>query len=236
LWLCEFTFDVGQLYANVSYVDFVGLPVAISLENDAGEMKKVLGMPPDGLDKVCKGLQSQAHTDGMGWDKLIVNGPDGKPLRILSPNQGCVMDTNFLANYFEPYVDKVWERFTNEDITIDTGGAAGVLKGRVIGDKFVIGGEEFSKPTTKQIFSASGDPFQTGVNFRRDAIIPRLDAEFNRSTLMMHLDMFPGQPDQYYKNDVTNHYVSSPRVQSVMIISFACSAYHLRGTEMSTQM
>jgi Beta-1,3-glucanase len=127
------------------------------------------------------------------------------------------MDTSFLANYFEPYVDKVWERFANEDITIDTM-AAGVLKGRVIGDKFVIGGQEFSKPTTKQIFSASGDPFQTGVNSTRDAIIPRLDAEFNRSTLMMHIDIFPGQPDQYYKNHVTNHYVSSPRVRSVMII------------------
>lgn len=179
--------------------------MAISLETEGGEVKRVLGMPPEGLHKVCEGLKSQANADGQGWDKLIVKGQDDRPLRILSPNQGCVMDPNLLTNYFEPYVDKVWERFSSEDITIDTM-AAGVVKGRVHGDKLRFDDQEFSKPTTRDIFSAAGGPFQTGADFKRNAIIPRLNAEFNRATLLTNADTFPAQPDQYYKHDVTNHY------------------------------
>ena len=44
-----------------------------------------------------------------------------------------------------------------------------------------------------------------GPNFKRNAIIPRLNAEFHRSTYIT-ADKFPAQPDHYYKNDVTNHY------------------------------
>src|SRR5947209_1408892 len=40
---CEFTFNAAQLYANISYVDFVGVPVAIALTNEAGNTKKVAG-------------------------------------------------------------------------------------------------------------------------------------------------------------------------------------------------
>lgn len=162
-------------------------------------------MPADGLHKVCEGLKSQAQADSQGWDKLIVNGPDGKPLRILSPNQGCVMDPNLLANYFEPYVDKVWEKFSQQDMTLDTM-AAGVLHGRVQGDKLRFDDQEFSKPTTRDIFNASGGPFQTGSDFKRNAIVPRLNAEFNRSTFLTNSDSSPAQPDDYYKYNVTNHY------------------------------
>ena len=168
-------------------------------------MKQVLGMPADGLNKVCEGLQSQANADGQGWDKLIVKGQDGSPLRILSPNQGCVMDPQLLSNYFEPYVEEVFSKFSQQDMTIDTM-AAGVVTGRVQGDKLVFDGQEFAKPTTRDIFNASGGPFQTGPDFKRNAIIPRLNAEFNRSTFLTDTDSFPAQPDQYYKYHTTNHY------------------------------
>jgi hypothetical protein len=63
---CEFTFNNDQLYANVSYVDFVGLPVAIALHCGNGEHKKVLGIPADGIQQVCKGLEAQKQEDGQG--------------------------------------------------------------------------------------------------------------------------------------------------------------------------
>lgn len=202
---CEFTYNNDQLYANISYVDFVGLPCAISLETAGGETKNVLGMPPDGMQKICEGLEAQAKADGQGWNKLIVKGQDGKPLRILSPNQGCVMDPNLLSNYFEPYIDEVWKKFSKQDMTLDTM-AAGIVKGRVHGDKLRFDDQEFQKPTTRDIFNASGGPFQTGPDFKRNAIIPRLNAEFNRSTFLTDSDSYPAQPDSYYKHGVTNHY------------------------------
>ncbi|QDS74270.1 hypothetical protein FKW77_003301 [Venturia effusa] len=202
---CEFTFNNDQLYANISYVDFVGLPVAIALDCGNGEHKKVLGIPSDGISQICSGLEAQKQEDGHGWDKLIFRGKDGHPLRVLSPNQACVMDGALLHNYYEPYVDEVWKRFSTKDITIDTI-AAGVVKGRVKGDNLILDGQEFQKPTTRDIFNADGGPFRTGPDAKRNAIIPRLNAEFNRSTYICHDGVFPAHSDKYYKHPVTNHY------------------------------
>ena len=201
---CEFTFNADQLYANVSYVDFVGLPVAISLSNASGQTKSVLGMPPNGLDSVISGLEAQSSSDSQGWSSLVYIDPSGKPLRVLSPNQGGVMDPSLFTNYYEPYVSDVWSRFSSQDMTIDTQ-AAGVVKGRVSGDQLVLDGEAYGKPSTRDIFSASSGPFQTGPSAMRNATIPRLNAEFHRSTLL-NGDTFPAATDLYYKHPVTNHY------------------------------
>jgi hypothetical protein len=201
---CEFTFDAAQLYANITYVDFVGVPVAIALTNQAGHMKTVAGMRANGLETVCAGLESQSSADGVGWKELIVKDAQGRPLRALSPNQGCIMNPHLFANYYEPYVDKVWSRFQSTPMTIDTQ-AAGVLQGTVDGDRLVFGDQSFNKPSTRDIFNASSGPFQTGSDEKRNAIIPRLNAEFHRSTYLEG-DKFPAHPDQYYKHDITNHY------------------------------
>lgn len=164
-----------------------------------------MGIPSDGIQQICTGLEAQKQEDGHGWDKLIFKGKNGQPLRILSPNQACVMDGALLNNYYEPYVDEVWKRFSSQELTIDTM-AAGVVKGRVKRDKLVLDGLEFQKPTTRDIFNADGGPFQTGPDAKRNAIIPRLNAEFNRSTYMCHDGVFPARSDKYYKHPVTNHY------------------------------
>lgn len=201
---CEFTFNADQLYANISYVDFVGLPVSIELTNESGASKKVLGMPAGGLETVCKGLEAQSSSDGQGWGSLIVKDSEGGLLRALSPNQGCVMNPSLFNNYYEPYVQEVWSRFQSDQMTIDTQ-AAGVVHGKVEGDSLTLDDEGFSRPSTRDIFNASSGPFQTGPNAKRNAIIPRLNAEFNRSTYLV-ADTFPAHPDYYYKHQVTNHY------------------------------
>src|SRR5204863_4072339 len=44
LWgFCELTLNSEQLYANISYVDFVSIPVAMSLTNTSGVTKVVKG-------------------------------------------------------------------------------------------------------------------------------------------------------------------------------------------------
>jgi hypothetical protein len=201
----EFTFNNDQLYANISYVDFVGLPIAISLECGNGQCKKVLGIPSDGLAKISSGLQQQTKADGQGWEKLIIKGNDGKLLRILSPNQGCVIDPSLLKGYYEPYVDEVWKRFENQELVIDTM-TAGILHGKVSGNNFIFDGQPFHKPCTRDIFSASSGPFVTGPDAKRNAIIPRLNAELNRSTLLCNSPVFPAKSEEYYKHAVCNHY------------------------------
>lgn len=148
---CEFTLNNDQLFANISYVDFVPqIPIALRLENTAGHVQEVLGMPTDGLDRICDGLRQQAQKENMPWDKLIVQ-HEGKNLRALNSTHGNAVGANF-DGYYEPHVEEVWRKYSDQCCKVNTQAGPGVLEGRV-NDKgeFVIGNECFGKPSTADI-------------------------------------------------------------------------------------
>lgn len=205
---CEFTFNDAQLFANISYVDFVSVPVSLSLTNGAGHTQTVPGMSPNGFTTVVNELRAQASRDRRPWDQLI-HSHNGRPLRALSPNNLLVGNANAWGDYWDGYIQQVWSRFTNQDMIINTQAAAGNLRGRVVNGELTFpSAGSFSRPTAKDIFSCSTGPFATGPNPARNAVIPRLAAAFNRSTLLLAPDQFPNgsHPGDYYKNGVTNHY------------------------------
>ena len=68
---CEFTFADNSLYANISYVDFVSLSVAMTFTPTDGAEQKVLGLKSDGLQHIISGLQSQNLVDSTDWNKLV---------------------------------------------------------------------------------------------------------------------------------------------------------------------
>ena len=209
---CEFTFNAAQLFANISYVDFVSpVPIALTLVDTAGKTERVAGMPSNGLDKVCAGLVKQSATDGQGWKSLIVKSPQGRNLRALSPNNGIVMNRSLFSGYFRPYVERVWAKFGQGAIHVDTQAAPGKVSGRVSSGALTFGGGgSFRQPSTADIFSCSTGPFETGgASPERLAIIPRLAAGFNRSTLLRNSTTHPepsGTSKDYYKEPITNHY------------------------------
>ncbi|KAG9186227.1 hypothetical protein G6011_02783 [Alternaria panax] len=206
---CEFTYNDSQLFANISYVDFVSIPVALSLTNTQGKTQKVPGMGADGMRRVVEELRAQAQRDGRPWDKLIYEA-NGQPLRVLSPNNLLVGNADAWGNYWDGYVQAVWNKYRNEDMTINTQAAAGNLTGRVRGNELQLGqAGNFAAPSARDIFSCSTGPFATGSNPARNAVIPRLAAAFNRSILLnTHGNQFPNgsNPSQYYKDSTTNHY------------------------------
>ncbi|ORY18159.1 hypothetical protein BCR34DRAFT_554302 [Clohesyomyces aquaticus] len=205
---CEFTYNDAQLFANISYVDFVSVPVGIALTNAEGKSQSVPGMPASGFNSVIEQLRAQAQKDGRPWDKLIYE-HNGKPLRALSPNNLLVGNANVWGNYWDGYVDAVWNRFSSQDIIINTQAAAGNLRGRIYNNMLSLGeAGTFSRPNAADIFSCSTGPFATGSNQARNAVIPRLAAAFNRSTLLLGGDQFPNghSPQDYYKDATTNHY------------------------------
>ncbi|EME43212.1 glycoside hydrolase family 64 protein [Dothistroma septosporum NZE10] len=202
----EFTLNAEQLYANISYVDFVPrVPIAITLQQQSGEVQHVAGMAPDGLDRMAEGLSEQASKDGRPWDKLVVT-KDGHNLRILNATHGGAVGASF-DGYYEPYVDEVWERYkSGQKMRINTQAGPGVLEGRVDHNgKLKIGDEEFDKPNTADILGCNSGPFTTGPSPTRNAIIPRLAAAFVRSTLCQCED-HPSSPDTFYCQNPTNHY------------------------------
>ncbi|KAK3698631.1 hypothetical protein LTR37_016859 [Vermiconidia calcicola] len=212
---CEFTLNNDQLYANISYVDFVPrIPIAISLERANGEVEQVLGMAPEGFGKLVKDLKAQAEKDQRPWDKLIVH-QDGRNLRILNATHGNAVGANF-DGYFEKHIDEVWQKFSSgAKMRINTQAGPGVVEGHINRKgELVIGGEHFSKPNTADVLGCNSGPFTTGPNQTRNAIIPRLAAAMVRSSLL-EADDQPSRPDTFYKRNPTNHYARLVHVHNL---------------------
>ncbi|EWC44385.1 hypothetical protein DRE_01211 [Drechslerella stenobrocha 248] len=152
----EFTYNHDQLYANISYVDFVSFPIALALTTSTGVEKTVAGLCCGGAENIAAGLLAQQDRDNQRWGDLIVKDAAGELLRVLSPNQGMVLDPSLFVNYFD--------------------------------------------------HAASG-PFQTGPDAKKNAIIPRLNAEMNRSVIHCCEDEVPCRDrGRYHQHEVTNHY------------------------------
>lgn len=207
---CEFTFNAAELYINISYVDFVSLPIALQLENTSGVVTTVQGLPSSGLDTVCSNLTAQTATDGEGWSSLIVKAPStGANLRALSPNSGIVMDSTLFNGYYQSYVDQVWSKYTGSNLQINTQAEWGIVSGTVdtSTSKLTFGDAgSFAQPSAADIFSCSTGPFAVSTA-EMGNIAARLAAAFNRSTLLIN----SLQPDNevvstYYTNSITNHY------------------------------
>jgi hypothetical protein len=201
----EFTLNEAQLYANISYVDFVPrIPIAITLQTKEGGIQHVAGMNPDGIDRMADDLRKQSEQDGRPWDKLVVN-REGRNLRILNATHGGAVEASF-DGYFEPLVEEVWSKYRDCTCKINTQAGAGILEGQVHHNgRLKIGEEEFEKPSTADILGCNSGPFTTGASATRNAIIPRLAAAFVRSSLMECED-HPSQPHTFYTRDPTNHY------------------------------
>lgn len=199
---CELTYDASQLYGNITFVDFVSLPIAFSLATPQGT-QVVRGLPNGGLDTVCNALRNV----GGDWAKLIVNGPDGRPLRALNPNQGIVTDSSLFNGYLGSYIDAVWQHYASNDLTIDTQSSWGRVTGRVVNGALTFPGVgTFGKPTTAAVFNCSVAPFTTG-NDEMGNISARLAAALNRTTLLANPLQPTGEnPATFYQQPQTNHY------------------------------
>ena len=218
---CEFTFNSDQLYANISYVDFVSdVPIGLSLSTINSGTSTVRGLKPNGLNNIASALRAQHASDGQGWDKLIVM-HDNRILRVLSPNLGRVGNPSLFANYFEPYINQVWARYGSAPLHVDTQASWGIVSSQFRNNtlaftssrpaggngsqKPIVNPSAFGKPSTADIFSCSTGPFATGSNALTNTIIPRLAAAFNRSTLLK-TDSFPANQNLFFQEKITNHY------------------------------
>ncbi|HEY1919041.1 MAG TPA: glycoside hydrolase family 64 protein [Streptosporangiaceae bacterium] len=205
---CEFTYNSTQMYADISMVDFVCLPIALSLSVTGGAAQRVRGLPAGGVDKVCTALKAQARADGNPWGDLIVRS-GGKNLRALSPTNGMVYDPSLLTGYFDAYVNQVWSMYESATLTVDTQAQWGNVTGQVSGGVLTFDGVgSFSQPASADIFDCDSGPFSpAGMSAEMLAITPRLAAAFNRSTLLIDASQPDGEnPADYYASTVTNHY------------------------------
>ncbi|WP_329045491.1 glycoside hydrolase family 64 protein [Amycolatopsis sp. NBC_01488] len=196
----EFTFNDTQLFANISYVDFVGIPMGLSLASGSGT-STVDGLPAGALDQIASALT------GLGgeWAGLVQTGGGGN-LRVLSPHHHAAQ----FGGYLDAYIDQVWQKYAGTELVVDSQNPGlGTFTGRVSGDQLVFGSESFAKPSTADVWSCDSGPFAlaAGASDARKAIVPRLAAALNRTTLLDNPTQPTAEdPARFYGGDATNHY------------------------------
>jgi hypothetical protein len=201
---CEFTFNDQQLFANVSYVDFAGMPLGLSLDTAGGGNQHVPGLPGGSVDSLAGEL---GGIEGP-WNSLVQKGGDGRALRVISPHY----QADAFAGYLDGYIDQAWQKYAGQDLVVDSQNPGlGTFTGRVGGDGMLTfsAGESFAKPSTSDVWSCDSGPFAipAGASDARKAIIPRLAAALNRTTLLDNPNQPTGEdPANFYHNATTNHY------------------------------
>lgn len=204
--------EEAGIWANISFVDFVGLILGMKLTLGNGESQTVQGLSGDALPKICEGLEAQSAEDGQPWGEMCVKDAEGNPLRVMAPNMYVANNPGAQDGYYDEYIEQVWEKYSQEDLTINTQGEAGEVKCRVEGDELTCEGDNrgYVKPTVLDIWGCNSGPFtvQEGDNGVHEAIVPRLCAAFHRTTLLMEGgNVQPGlSSDAYYTNNPTSHY------------------------------
>lgn len=206
---CEFTFNSANLYANISYVDMVGLPVSMSSTGSSGN-QTVSPLPSGALASIAAGLQTQHAADGAPWDKLVISDSSGGILRVLSPSHAPVD----FGGYWNDYLNRVWSHYASTPLTINGQGSIGSYTGTVSGNAIVFSGLNtngvaFTKPSAVDIFGCASGPLYNSGGDARGAIAARLAAALNRSSLLVSGGN--NQPDGvapsgYYQDPITNHY------------------------------
>lgn len=211
----EFSTDPEEgLFADISYVDFVGLPLGIKLESATGNVTQAaLGVAAGAVPSICTDLQNQAAKDGQPWDKLcVVNNSTGSIVRVIAPQDYMSQNSSAFEGYFEGYANEVWQKYATTPLTIDTQSASGTVNCTVTNNQLTCDGDNrpYSQPSSGDVFGCASGPFSIldTDNDIHQAVVPRLCAAFNRATLLLeggNLQPFANE-SAYYSTSPTNFY------------------------------
>lgn len=211
---CEVTYDNLQLFGNISYVDFIGMPIAMDLIDQSNNEYTVKGIPSKGMDTIANRLILQKEQNGP-WNECVIRDTNSKVLRILSPNDLIKLapGQGYFKGYYDTnnYIAQVWQKFTASSLTVNTQNTWGDAHGRVNPSTDTLTFDDptkwqFARPDAAAIFNCSIPPFATS-NDEIGNISARLAAAFNRTTMTL-TDTQPNgvNKDQYYLSSPTNHY------------------------------
>jgi hypothetical protein len=208
----ELTNNNGGIYADISYVDFLGMPLGITLQSTDAGTQTAQGVTPGAVSAVCNSLKAQGAADGQAWGDLCVTDSSGNPIRVLAPFDYVSLSNGAFSNYWTNYVNQVWSYYTTNVLTIDTQTGAGEVACQVSGSTLNCNGDNrgYAQPTAGDIFGCNSGPFaiQAGDNAVHQAVVPRLCAAFDRTTLLLSGGNVQPSLDAstYYTTEPTNYF------------------------------
>jgi Beta-1,3-glucanase len=121
----------------------------------------------------------------------------------------CARHSAGKHRYYDSYVSQVRQKYATTPLSVDTQASFGTVTGEVSGGLLTFAGVgSFARPSAADISSSNSGPFSpAGMSAEMLAILPRLAAAFNRSTLLIDASQPDGEdPADYYTNAITNHY------------------------------
>lgn len=202
----------GEIWSNISYVDFVGLIISMTLQTKDNGAQVVKGLPSNAVSTVCDELQKQSEKDNRPWSKMCIAGDDGKPIRVLSPvDFGNIDNTDGFGDYWKEYIDEMWTKYSSESLAINTQ-KMGKVHCKVQGEELQCDGDNrgYQKPDSKDIWGCNSGPFgiEKGDNNVHLAIVPRLCAAIQRATLGIEGGIIQSgaEADEYYTANPSSHY------------------------------
>ncbi|KAJ5815703.1 hypothetical protein N7474_007480 [Penicillium riverlandense] len=207
----ELTTDSSGVTINLSYVDFVGLPLGIEVQGSDGT-QTALGVSANALSSICSDLTAQASSDGQPWNELCMTDSGGNVLRVIAPYDYISLNPDAFDSYWTSYISQVWSQYETTPLTIDTQTAAGLVNCTVSGDTLTCAGDNrgYEQPAASDIFGCNSGPFaiESSDNDVHRAVVPRLCAAFDRSSfLVTGGNVQPsGDSSSYYTTTPTNYY------------------------------
>jgi hypothetical protein len=241
------------LFANLSFVDFLGLPVGMSFAPSGGaEVQTVRGTQPGDMAQVCAALKLKTSEEAGGvapWEGLCQLDGTGEVLRVNAPGKYiAAVDAAAFRTYYDQYVQQVWAKYAQQTLYVDTQNELGVIgcstasgkcsasiylmclagvsgqleeqhTDRVLHAGYLVC-DGASRPlaaplsstdakAAQSIFECSGEFSSQQTDNAVDlAVLPRICAALNRSTLLLSGgDRQPSlSAEYYYQQSPTNWY------------------------------
>ncbi|KAH8743940.1 hypothetical protein F5883DRAFT_662554, partial [Diaporthe sp. PMI_573] len=211
--ITELTWSSSGLITDLSYVDQVGLPIGLSVQTEDGMELKSPGLQSDAVETIC----NQLKDIDPAWGSMCVYDESGNALRALAPQIWLAHNPcSNLRGYYDPYIQKVWDKYSEANLTVDTQiHDDGPMVTCQVDDSELLCAQDdgnnfrYQKPTTMDIFRCSGGPFTTQAqNEQHMRTWPRLCAAFVRSTLLLDDgDVTPGlRSSSFYAADITHQF------------------------------
>lgn len=238
IWtFAEMTYSPSSgLWVNLSYVDLVSLVLRLMVIDSDGSRWHACGLVRGGVDSICAALTNQSNSDGYVWDQLCVFDQAQHLQGIVSPNTYLSMHPDAFAQYWDGYLDRVWQRYAHTPLIIDTQSRAGTVSCSVQADVLrCADGGDFVKPTSSDLFGCSSGPFALldTDSEARHAIVPRLCAAIHRSTLLRDDGNVQPGPNSsvYYADSITNHYSKVVHHHQIEGVGYAFPYDDVSGTD-----
>lgn len=202
----EYTLNDDGLWINSTQVDMFTAPYTVGVREQSGTVRTTGELKPGGYSAVFDGVTAA------GWGDLVHTGPDGTPLRVLSPGHG-VGTGDVPADAMSDYIDRVWEHYASNTLTVtpishepDTqyfGTVSGDVMNFTDGSGAVV--TSFNKPDSDSVFGCHKD-LDAPNDLVRGPLARTLCAGFNRSTLLTNSEQPDPDNSNFYQDEVTNHY------------------------------